>query len=148
MRSRPPNLDHHAWREPHSSTRRLTTNDDTIYETEGTLPDGRAFQGELWQLGPSYHMTIFIPRLEGETAGDAAHSIEGALIQFCGTQYRRVEPVFRDGEPWWSYNIVVCDAEAQFVSALPLPWGVDSFSVWYEEREVVFRPSGAGDDLE
>jgi len=116
----------------------LTTNDDTIYETEGILPDGRHYQAELWQLGASYHMTIFIPRAEGETAAAAAREIESALIQFCGTQYRRVEPVFREGEPFWSYNVVVCDDEEQFVARLPLMHRVDSFSVWYGDRPVRF----------
>jgi hypothetical protein len=118
----------------------LSTNDDTIFHAEGTLPDGRAYRAELWQLGPAYHMTIFISRPDGETAGELAATVEEALIQFCGTHYRRVEPIFRDGQPFWSYNVVVSDDEEQFVSRLPLMRGVASFSVQYGERAVVFSP--------
>ncbi|MBK7330524.1 MAG: hypothetical protein IPI85_16035 [Dehalococcoidia bacterium] len=83
-------------------------------------------------------MTIFIRRAEGETAADAAREIESALIQFCGTQYRRVEPVFREGEPFWSYNVVVCDDDEQFVPATPLmhPWTRSVFGM--RDRPVRF----------
>ncbi|MCC6269496.1 MAG: hypothetical protein IT300_18215 [Dehalococcoidia bacterium] len=114
----------------------MITNDDTIYETEGILPDRRRYQAELWQLGPSYHMTIFTPQTDGESADDVAQKIEAALIQFCGTQYRRVEPVFRASDPFWSYNVVVCDDHDQFVSHLPIISRTESFSVWYGDRRV------------
>ena len=121
----------------------MITNDEMIFHAEGTLPDGRAYRAELWQLGPAYHMTIFIPRLDAETAGELAAAVEEALIEFCGTQYRRVEPIFREGQPFWSYNVVACDDEEQFVSQLPLLRGVETFKIWYGEHSVVFaQPPG------
>ena len=140
LRSLSPTLAHYAWREPHFQLRRLNTEDDTIYEVEGMLPDGQPYHAELWQFGYSYHMTIFIARRAGETAEGAAKEIEDALIRFCCEPSRRVEPIFRDGKPVWSYNVAVCDDREQFVSHLPLLWGVSSFSLWYGERQVTIQP--------
>lgn len=121
-------------------------NDDTIYETEGQLPDGRVYRAELWQLGDGYHMTIFVSRGEGETAEEIANEIEFNFIEFCGTRYRNVQPVIEGSEPYWSYNVVVCDDQEQFVSRLPLIRGTATFSVWYGERQVELHPPRAGLD--
>ena len=118
------------------------TDDDTIFQTEGSLPDGRAYRAELWQLD-SYDMTIFIPQGNAETAAEATMLVETTLIEFCGTRYQRTEPVHVNGELCWSYNVVVCDAEEQFVSRLPLIGGVAEFSIWFGERQVSFKPVSA-----
>lgn len=106
------------------------------------MPDGRTYRAELWQVDSSYHMTIFFSRPDDETTEQAARLVESALIQFCGKKYRRVETVA--GEPVWSYNVVVCDERDQFVTRLPLFSGLESFSIWFGERQVVVH--GAGSD--
>jgi hypothetical protein len=101
------------------------------------MPDGRTYRAEIWQLETSFHMTIFVPRLEGEGADQATKAIEEALIEFCGKRYQRTEPVVSNGLPCWSYNVVLCDAQHQYVSRLPLA-GLGSFSIWAGERQVTF----------
>ncbi|MGE0598975.1 MAG: hypothetical protein AB7J35_04010 [Dehalococcoidia bacterium] len=102
------------------------------------MPDGRDYHAEFWQLGPSYHMTIFVPRQEGESAEDAAEVIEESLIEFSGTRYRRIEPFERGGIPVWSYNVVVCDDQEQFVARLPQPSELRTLTIWHQNRQSVF----------
>lgn len=131
--------DHYAWSYAHSPTRRLITEDGTIFVTEGTLPDGLSYRAELWQLELSYHITIFIPRKAGQSPDDIIRVVEDSLVTFCGTRYVRVEPVVLGGEELWSYNAVVCDDREQYVSAMPLMPHTSTFNIWYGERQVEIR---------
>ena len=97
-------------------------------------------------MGSSYHMTIFVLEAPGETADDVVALIEPAVIAFCGERYVRVEPIEgEEGEDWrgWSYNAVVCDPEAQYVSAMPFMKGADTFGLYFDDRELVFEPCAA-----
>ncbi|MGE0601610.1 MAG: hypothetical protein AB7J35_19560 [Dehalococcoidia bacterium] len=98
----------------------------------------------MWQLETSFHITIFVPRLDGEMKEAATKFIEEALIEFCGARYQRTEPIEREGEPVWSYNAVICDEEEQYVSRLPVMRGVSTFSIWSQERQVEFASSTGG----
>ena len=123
----------------------LFPDDATITRVEGLLPDGRTYSADLWQfpeVNRSYHLTIFVPVLQCETSAQITCIIECALIEFCGPRYCRVEQVVsNDGEPHWSYNIVLCDENEQYVSRMPMPYpSVASFGVWCGDREVTFLP--------
>ena len=119
--------------------REVDTEDNIIYTAEGTLRDGRHYQAEFWQLGSSYHLTLLVPTVDGETPDDLSKLVEDDVIQFCGEKFVRIEHLAREGEAVWSYNAVACDEAQQYLSRMPMPWGGDSFSVWYEDRQVTFE---------
>ena len=101
---------------------------DTLYTTDGLLSDGRHYTAEVWQLDPAFHLTIFIPPA-GESTEDLIAQVERELVTFRGQRYVRCELTDRPAGPTWSFNAVACDAEHQYLSRMPLPAGVDTYSI-------------------
>ncbi len=100
----------------------------TLYTTTGLLSDGRAYTAELWELGAASHLTIFIAA-DGQSEEDLIAQVERELVTFCGRRYIRCELMDRPEGPTWSFNVVVCDAEDQYLSRMPLPAGVATYSI-------------------
>ena len=111
--------------------RRTTTDpeDNTVGTTTGQLNDGRQYRAEVWTTSPAYHLTILVAAAEWESKDGITAVIEAQLVTFCGHRYVRVELLDRPGGPIWSYNAVVCDLEHQYVTHMPLPFGVRTFGV-------------------
>lgn len=87
-------------------------------------------------------MTIFTPWLDHEDPAVLFESlIHAGLVEFVGDRYVRFERVddpSRWPSPVWSLNAAVGNAEHPCISRLPLPWNVDSYSLWDDEgRELL-----------